>query len=482
MPRREAPGQGFLRRRDGADTFDDVVFAGLLVVLAWVPFRFGSNHLISWSINALLLSGLLVAFEAGKLILGAKRPVAVRHIGWAAVLLAALAAWILFQLSPFAPSSWQNDFWSLTQGVLGQVPGAGQVQGRISVAPDAGVIGLMKLATCGMAFYLALQLCRDPRRADLLMRGFVVIAVAYAVFGIAQEVFFPDNVLWAPKLAYEQFVVSTFINRNSYATYAGMGLIATLGVLFESYRRAGAGRRMPFGQRLAAMIEVSLRTGLPLLVGLIVILIALVWTGSRAGVTTSLGGAILLLLLLTLVARSRKTMLAAMLLVLAVVVLVMASYGGDLGERFISVNGAEDPRLAVTRRVFEAALDVPWTGFGYGSFDRMFAVYRNTDLLLQAHWDKAHNSYVELLFDLGFPAAIAFFALVGGLVGSIAFRLMRRESRPICCLVALAVSLQVLLHAGVDFSLQIQGVAITFWILLGAGVAQSWSRQIDTSA
>ncbi|QIB35462.1 O-antigen ligase family protein [Ancylobacter pratisalsi] len=451
------------------------------MVLAWVPFRFGSNHLISWSINAVLLSLLLVAFEAGKLVLGAKRPVAIRHIAWAGAVLAGLIGWILFQLSPYAPSAWQNDFWSLTRDVLAQIPGAEVVQGRISVTPDAGLIGLMKLVTCAAAFYLALQLCRDQRRADFLMIGFVLIALGYAIFGIVQEVAFPDRVLWIQKTAYEHFVVSTFINRNNYATYAGMGVIVTLGVLFESYRRAGVGRRLPFGQRLATLIEVTPRTGLPIAVALVTIMISLIWTGSRGGVLTTLGGVTMLLLPLFLMAGSRKTMLVATLAVVAAVLLVMVGYGGDLAERFADSAGAGERRFDVVRRVWEAALDVPWTGFGYGSFDRMFAVYRNTDMLLRAHWDKAHNTYVELLFDLGFPAAIAFFGLVGGLIGSIVFRLSQRETRPIYCLVVLAVSFQVLMHAVVDFSLQIQGVTITFWILLGAGVAQSWSRQVDTS-
>jgi len=35
----------------------------------------------------------------------------------------------------------------------------------------------------------------------------------------------------------------------------------------------------------------------------------------------------------------------------------------------------------------------------------------------------------------------------------------------------------VALHAFVDFSIQLQGVTLTFAALLGAGTAQSWSSQ-----
>ncbi|MCS0496092.1 O-antigen ligase family protein [Ancylobacter sp. MQZ15Z-1] len=473
-------GPRLFRRSDPAANVDDFVFAGLVLVLAWLPLPLGSNHLISWSINAVLLSALLAAFEIGKLVTGGRRPVAIRRIGWAAVLLAVLIGWIVFQLTPYAPSGWQNDFWALARSHLDQIALVGVVEGRISVAPDAGMIGLMRLVTCAAAFYLALQLCRDRLRADLLMMSFIVISVAYALFGIVLLLLFPDSLLWEPKVAYVDSLTSFFVNRNNYATYAGMGVIATLGVLFESYRRAGSGRGVPWAQRIAALIEMTPRVGLPLMVALVVIGIALLWTTSRAGVTTTLIGAVMLLLMIGLLARRKAIMLGLIGAIVAGGALLMFVYGGALAERLADAGGGE-MRLNVTRRTFEAALDVPWTGFGYGSFDRMFAVYR-ADLALEAHWDKAHDTYVELLFDLGFPGAILFFALAGGLVGMVAVGLMRRESRPMICLVTLAIATQVFLHAIVDFSLQIQAVTITFWTLVGAGLAQSWSRQIDTSA
>ena len=36
-------------------------------------------------------------------------------------------------------------------------------------------------------------------------------------------------ILWFDKLDYVDSLTSSFINRNSYATYAGLGLMATLG-------------------------------------------------------------------------------------------------------------------------------------------------------------------------------------------------------------------------------------------------------------
>jgi hypothetical protein len=49
-------------------------------------------------------------------------------------------------------------------------------------------------------------------------------------------------------------------------------------------------------------------------------------------------------------------------------------------------------------------------------------------------------------------------------------------------LVATSATVIVALHSFVDFSMQIQAVALTWTALLGAGVAQSWSSRVDTSA
>ena len=54
----------------------------------------------------------------------------------------------------------------------------------------------------------------------------------------------------------------------------------------------------------------------------------------------------------------------------------------------------------------------------------------------------------------------------------------RRENEMIPC-VATGVAVVVGAHSLVDFSLQIQAIAITFMALLGAGVAQSESSRLE---
>ena len=68
-------------------------------------------------------------------------------------------------------------------------------------------------------------------------------------------------------------------------------------------------------------------------------------------------------------------------------------------------------------RVFEltwnAIRDNPWLGYGYGSYQEAFPLYKTMDIAgSTSHpllWDYAHNTYLETIFELGLPAAILLF-------------------------------------------------------------------------
>ncbi|MFT0861813.1 O-antigen ligase family protein [Ancylobacter sp. G4_0304] len=482
-PRQALPARpsGFLVRKTWHEFYNDVLFLGLVLCLAWVPLPFGSNYLTPWGINAVLFAVLLILFEAGLLVSGARHPVAPRRIWWAMALLGLIALWILVQIAPFVPASWQNPFWEMARGVLSRVPGGPEVAGSISVSPDSGIRTLVRLLTNAASFYLALQLCRDSRRADLFLTALVAISVAYAAFGIAQFLLFPDRLLWMAKQHYLESLTSSFVNRNNYATFASIGVIAAIGLLVDVHRRAGVGRDLPLQLRAAAFIEISLRSGALLVVAVTVLMVALFLTASRAGVTAGLCGVVALICLLLLYAR-RRWMIAVLALPVFALLIAAMVYSGEQFTGRLTDTSNDAMRSSVILRTLDAAMDAPLLGFGYGSFDDMYAVYKLPEQWISTHWDKAHNTYAELLFELGAPATLAMFLLVSGILVAILVHVRQREARPAVCLVALAASVTVLLHALVDFSVQIQAVAVFYWALVGAGLAQSWSRRIDTSA
>ena len=52
--------------------------------------------------------------------------------------------------------------------------------GSISVNRDDTIVALLRFVTCGLAFWLALQLCRQAARARRLARAIAIIAGLYA--------------------------------------------------------------------------------------------------------------------------------------------------------------------------------------------------------------------------------------------------------------------------------------------------------------
>ena len=85
-------------------------------------------------------------------------------------------------------------------------------------------------------------------------------------------------------------VTSTFINPNSFATYAGMGFVVICGLILRLYRDefTAVGGSIRF--RIATFIEVTGQKGAVLLGGAFVILVALLLSGSRGGIaSTALG-------------------------------------------------------------------------------------------------------------------------------------------------------------------------------------------------
>lgn len=475
---RSSGSSGFLRRAEWSETAYDAVFLGFLAVLAWLPLFYGSNRPLAWAANAVMIGSLLAAFEALSLFADRPRPVALRRIGWVIALFAAVVGWIIVQTLPGVPQAWQSDFWPLARDVLTPVQGADPVAGRMSATPDAGLVALLRLVTTAGAFYLALQLCRDPSRARLFGLGLVIIIACYALYGVVQLLFFPEMLPWGPKSTYLDAVTSTFVNRNSFATYAIIGLLTALGLMLHSLQPAGGSPHLPLGLRASELLARLLRQALPLAAPLLVIVIALLWTLSRAGLLCAGIGVAALILLYGIFGRHYIVQLLLGVLTALTFTGLVIAYGEGTAERIATAEGFE-ARAGVALQTLDAARGVPFTGFGYGSFAEVYPVYRN-DRFLDSFWTRAHNTYVELAFELGFPAALAVMALGAGVLVMIVNNLRRRESRPALSLVALAASVAALAHSLVDFSLQIQAVGVTFWALLGAGLSQSWSRRDDT--
>ena len=451
----------------------DLVFNLFLLLLVLTPLPFGSNRPWASDLCTVISSGLLgclawmtfyhpALFPTG----GPKRRLAV-----STSLLGLCVIWILLQTLSWTPASWHHPLW---EGVNAFSP---PVAGAISVDPTLMAGSLARLL-CYVAFFLfAFILGRDAGRAKRMVKVLAFAAVVYAVYGLCIQATGSDTILWFHKWSYWGFLTSTFVNKNSYATYAGFGFLCCLTLLWQKISL----KPIP-GQSsravLAALVEKFATQDIFYLLMAFTVLGALILTGSRAGFVSMLAG---LSVFTVGLAINRRVRPLKLLIIIAVSLGLLGSVlllGGDsLVERLSASNvEAEAPmRLSVYKLAWQSVFDNPWRGFGLGTFDTAFRLYRDATVSIWVQ--HAHNDYIEMLMDLGVPAALmlwsAFLLMVGCCLDGIWHRRRMGEIPAL----GLGVSAIAATHALADFSMHIPAVSLTYAAILGLGVAQSWSSR-----
>ena len=463
----------FGRATDRLAAVDTAIFWLFLVGLAWVPLWYGGNVPLAWGTNAMLFPGLAILYEASIALPGRRHAVGLRVVALPAALFGAVILWIGFQTATWAPAAFANPIWGMAADALGQPLAA-----SISVNRDLTELALVRLVTAASVFWLALQLCRDGARANRLIAGLAVIAAGYAAYGIIAAR--TGQLGWQEIPTLDGRVTSTFVNENSYATYAGMGLIAASGLLIRCYQR-GATEGGSWRLRLAAFIEISGREAAWSIGAAFVGIAALLLTGSRGGVlATGAGLGVVGVLALRRSRQHRRRPVGAIVLILGLVSATLVLFGNIVAHSLGTSGLADSNRVAVLVLTARSILDAPLLGFGYGTFSDVFPLYRDQSISLQGAWLQAHDSYIEQLQGLG----LAFGGMLIAALALLALRCWRgaiqRQENAAIPQVAAGAACLVGLHAAADFSIQIQAVTLTFMAILGAGVAQAMSSRVDS--
>lgn len=440
--------------------FSRIAFFLLMAVFVLSPLPLGSNRplsealLLTFSFLALLFWSLR-ALSSGQAFFG--KPV------W--LLIPALLAllWAMVQMLPL-PTGWGHPIWQET-GVL---------RGSLSVDVSATFIGTLKLAAYGALFWLATQAGRSPRLARRLLGGLTAAAGVYAFYALFIYLSGNTTVVGLQKTDYLDSLTGTFINRNAFAASCGMGLLGASGLFLQQVRRAleGAPRPHRLLSTLRALRPVS---GLIALVALASLLCLLLST-SRAGLASAAFG---LLVLWTGLFLNQTLPRRALLIMAAVAVFLLlgalAVAGPVLLTRFSPDMLIKDDRMEIWAVTLQMIRDHPLVGQGLNSYDQIFPLYRSEDIT--RFYTRAHCTYLELAAELGLPAAFLFFLsylLIGWRL--LAGVLVRRH-HAIYPVIGLAVLAQAAAHSLMDFSFQTPANAAGLAILLGLGVAQSWSSR-----
>ena len=443
----------------------------LLVVLS--PLPLGSNREWSWTLGALLASSFTLLWSLTR---GWRRDELKQFVHPVIVLLfLAVIAWITFQASAWAPESWKHPIWGQAGAVLGV-----ELPGMISVSAEDAYTALLRLLSYALVFFLAFQLAGERSRAQAMLGWIVAAGLVYGLFGLI--VFWSD---YSPEWLFQDKALlpdlrSTFINRNHFATWQGLTLLCAIALFFMKMSSTHARPYAMPDDRATSVEKFILKAWQPLTTVLLMVT-ALVLTHSRGGFVSTMLAIIALLLLLDSHSAVRNASArVAVLAALAVSSLAFYMTSEVLLERIDRTDMTTEARVIVFENVQHGISENPLLGFGYGTFADSFRLYDRVET--PVHYDRAHNTWLENLFELGVPAALALFLALGGLVLTCLKGVRRRYRDWAYPAVGVAASVLVGIHAMLDFSLQLPAVAILYACIMGIACAQSWSSRASHGA
>jgi O-antigen ligase len=449
----------------------------LLAVVFLSPLPYGANRPWSWSLCSLLIALLTMAWAVQFFVRKRQTPF-FQHwgsVGDAAILFFAVLCWAWIQTT----GEWLHPLWQTQNELLNFSSGA------ISLNPADTLTSVMRLLSYALVFWLALCYGQDRQKAKSVFYGLMAAGFIYSVYGLIVQLGDFRMVLWHER-PYADSVSSTFINRNHFATFAGLTLLCSLALLSERMETlAEYSLSSNFG-RQRFIEDLITRAWFPLL-AFFTISSALILSHSRGGfLSFSLAlSAFLLLFYINPRTRNKNTLIIfGSLVVLGVVAFLVSS--DALLDRFGRLDDESKIRTIVYGLTWNAITSNPWVGFGLGSYEEAFQLYQSVDIggieAAPLIHDYAHNTYLETVFELGFPAALALFYCFLKITWLCFKGFLMRKKDMIYSAIGVAATVLIGVHSLVDFSMQIPAVPYVYSLLMGVACAQSFSSSAQPRA
>lgn len=296
---------------------------------------------------------------------------------------------------------------------------------------------------------------------------------AYALYAIMALVLTPNMVLWEVKVAYRGSLTGTFVNRNTAATFFGLGTI-----LWLSSALAVKSEIPSFSPTilLSRTYEPAIAAFVARLAITVVCFVALILTNSRAGVVASVIG-MATTAILVLGRQPSKSTLGVMIGAITVLTLIVLVNLSSIASRgFFDEN-----RWRVYALSIEAIGRRPLLGTGAGTFAEVFPAWRTDDINGWGVWDFAHSTILEIAVEMGIPlTALIAFAAVALVVILVRSAWQGKDSRrPMLAAICGGMVLSYA-HSLVDFSLQIPGYLVVASVLCGAGLGEALAVSRET--
>lgn len=338
----------------------------------------------------------------------------------------------------------------------------------ISIAPGVTYLGAIRLLAIIALFFLALEISTQKSRVERM--GWLLFGgvVAHAVWALIALRVLGDISLWGEKTAGIGSATGTFVNRNSFATFIGFGLILGVSLTYErarsSFQEIGHKRNY-----IVNYAEIAL-----LLLACLVIVFALIATGSRMGVFATVIGVIVTVIILRWSSMKISFTRAAAEAAVGSLLLIsigLIAVGQNIMER--SIFSAVD--LSLRSGIYNGAFNMisarPWLGWGFDAFAAGHEILRTPNFQTHLVFELAHSTYLTFWIELG--VIVGSLWIIAGFV--LAFKLLRGilvshgkgQSMQAASLGVLSLGA---VHSTLDFSLEIPANAAFLVVVVGLGV------------
>ena len=440
-------------------------------VIATIPLLFAAVQPWIWSVYSVLIFAtfLLIFWQGNNQTLRASNKILIFTVGLFFIITLIqhlpLPAYILSLLSPF-----HHEVLSTTSGLINH-PRSWQA---LSYSPLNSFSWWIFILSAFLFFFVLKYFFDSRRSLKALIMIMIGLAILEAIYGLIQALIPSLGVLWVDYIPnYLGTARGTFINRNHFA-----GFIEMIWPLAFGYTLALGFRGKEVNIRKLLASD-RLNKQLLLAFGMVVMLLALLLSRSRAGIT----GAFIGFLTFVLLSRSAHKRLPRGFWIMggAMVGLILL-YGIKIGfdpiiERFLLIADG-DSRLSIWRDSLVIVKDHP-LGIGMGNFKHVFPVY-NVSNISDTRFFYAHNDYLHLLVEAGIPG---FLALVSGFfifLGKSFKKVKQVKShhdplRFFLAVGALSGLVSLAFHSFFDFNLHMPANLIYFVTLIAIVHSCAWS-------
>ncbi|MCK5681796.1 O-antigen ligase family protein [bacterium] len=294
---------------------------------------------------------------------------------------------------------------------------------------------------------------RNQRFALQVVTIMVAIGCFEAVYGLLQVMNHSLGVLWLPSsLGAKGVARGTIIYRNQYATFLNMC--------------------WPLAVAIAAL-KIKKHPPSLFLFGAGLMMLAVLFSLSRGGTIALCCISIMIGLTMPFSKRKKLATVFLCLLFLAFYGALLGGYD-DLISRFVNLQSSALQRFTVWRMSLMMLFDHSLTGIGLESYSKLSPLYLKNfsgNLL----WDRAHNEYVELAIELGWPAMLLFTSYLFSRLAIYGRRILRSKDA-ILGIAAFAGICSFFIHGTTDFGWQLPANSV-YCVTLMALVAAQLDRQ-----